>query len=156
MEKRAAALEDAFQKNPEKFDREALLAGYPAYVLMIDDYDRLVLRCESAGRQLAECLSAGGDAGLSMIVAGNGTDLPKDYDDDLMKARKVGCSLFSGNAQIDQYHSERPEGAKQSPSSEKQGDCFVASLLAMTSLAFFNTLLILQPCTAGGAASIYV
>jgi S-DNA-T family DNA segregation ATPase FtsK/SpoIIIE len=109
MEKRAAALEDAFQKNPERFDREAFLAGYPAYVLMIDDYDRLALRCESAGRQLAECLAAGGDAGLSMIVAGNGTDLPKDYDDDLMKkARRMGCGLlFSGNAQIDQFNNAK-------------------------------------------------
>jgi S-DNA-T family DNA segregation ATPase FtsK/SpoIIIE len=109
MQKRTAALEEAFQKNPEKFDREAFLSGYPAYVLMIDDYDRFALRCETANRQLAECLAAGGDVGLSMIVAGNGTDLPKDYDDDLMKkARKMGCGLcFSGNAAIDQFNNAK-------------------------------------------------
>ncbi len=37
-------------------------------------------------------------------------------------------------------HCERPEGAKQSPSSEKEADCFVASLLAMTISAFFTNL----------------
>jgi S-DNA-T family DNA segregation ATPase FtsK/SpoIIIE len=109
MQKRAASLEEAVQKNPEKFDREAFLAGFPAYALMIDDYDRLVLRCETAGRLLAECLAAGGDVGLSAIVAGNGTDLPKDYDDDLMKkVRKMGCGLlFSGNAVIDQFNNAK-------------------------------------------------
>jgi DNA segregation ATPase FtsK/SpoIIIE, S-DNA-T family len=109
MQKRAEALEAAFQKNPEKFDRDAFLAGYPAYVLMIDDYDRLALRCESAGRLLAECLAAGGDVGLSVIAAGNGSDLPKDYDDDLMKKmRKMGCGLlFSGNAVIDQFNNAK-------------------------------------------------
>jgi S-DNA-T family DNA segregation ATPase FtsK/SpoIIIE len=109
MQKRAEALEAAFQKNPEKFDREAFLAGYPTYVLMIDDYDRLALRCESAGRQLAECLAAGGDVGLAVIAAGNGNDLPKDYDDDLMKKmRKMGCGLlFSGNAVIDQFNNAK-------------------------------------------------
>jgi S-DNA-T family DNA segregation ATPase FtsK/SpoIIIE len=109
MQKRAAALEAAFQKNPEKFDREAFLTGYPTYVLMIDDYDRFALRCETANHQLSDCLAAGGDVGLSMIVAGNGTDLPKDYDDDLMKkARKMGCGLlFSGNASIDQFNNAK-------------------------------------------------
>jgi S-DNA-T family DNA segregation ATPase FtsK/SpoIIIE len=109
LQKRAAALEEAFQKNPEKFDREAFLADHPSYVLMIDDYDRLALRCESAGRQLAECLAAGGDVGLSIIAAGNGTDLPRDYDDDLMKKmRKMGCGLlFSGNAAIDQFNNAK-------------------------------------------------
>ncbi len=109
MHARAAALEEAFQKNPERFDRDAFLAGHPAYVLMIDDYDRFSLRCESGSRQLADCLAAGGDVGLSMIVAGNGTDLPKDYDDDLMKkARKMGCGLlFSGNAAIDQFNNAK-------------------------------------------------
>jgi len=38
-------------------------------------------------------------------------------------------------------HCERPEGAKQSPPSEKEGNYFVAWLLAMTSSAFFNNLL---------------
>jgi hypothetical protein len=44
-----------------------------------------------------------------MIVAGNGSDLPKDYDDDLMKkARKMGCGLlFSGNAAIDQFNNAK-------------------------------------------------
>jgi S-DNA-T family DNA segregation ATPase FtsK/SpoIIIE len=109
MQKRTASLEAAFQKDPEKFDREAFLAGYPAYVLMIDDYDRFALRCETAHRQLAECLSAGGDAGLSIIVSGNGSDLPRDYDDDLMKkTRKMGCGLlFSGNAVIDQFNNAK-------------------------------------------------
>jgi hypothetical protein len=79
------------------------------YVLMIDDYDRFALRCETANRPLAECLTAGGDVGLSVIVAGSGTDLPKDYDDDLMKkARKMGCGLlFSGNAAIDQFNNAK-------------------------------------------------
>jgi S-DNA-T family DNA segregation ATPase FtsK/SpoIIIE len=109
MQKRASALEEAFQKNPDRFDRGAFLAGYPACVVMIDDYDRFALRCESGGRQLAECLAVGGESGLSMIVAGNAADLPKDYDDDLMKkARKMGCGLlFSGNAAIDQFNNAK-------------------------------------------------
>ncbi len=109
MHKRASALEEAFQKNPDRFDREAFLAGNPAYVLLIDDYDRLALRCEGVGKLLAECLTVGGEAGLSAIVAGNGTDLPKDYDDELMKkARKMGCGLlFSGNAAIDQFNNAK-------------------------------------------------
>jgi len=58
---------------------------------------------------LGECLAAGGEVGLSMIVAGNGADLPKDYDDDLMKkARRMGCGLlFSGNAAIDQFNNAK-------------------------------------------------
>ena len=109
MQKRAAELEEAFQKNPERFDRDAFLSAYPLYALFLDDYDRFALRCESAPRRLAECLAAGGDAGLSMILAGNGTDLPRDYDDDLMKkTRKLGCGLlFSGNAAIDQFNNAK-------------------------------------------------
>jgi hypothetical protein len=109
LQKRSSALEDAFQKDPDRFDRDAFLSKYPAYVMLIDDYDRLALRCEGVGTQLAECLTAGGDVGLSMIVAGNGSDLPKDYDDDLMKkARKMGCGLlFSGNAAIDQFNNAK-------------------------------------------------
>jgi S-DNA-T family DNA segregation ATPase FtsK/SpoIIIE len=109
MQKRAAALEDAFQKNPEKFDRDVFLSGYPTYVLFIDDYDRFALRCETAHTKLAECLAAGGDIGLGMIVAGNATDLPRDFDDDLMKkARKLGAGLlFSGNAAIDQFNNAK-------------------------------------------------
>jgi S-DNA-T family DNA segregation ATPase FtsK/SpoIIIE len=109
MQKRSAALEDAFQKNQDRFDRDAFLSNYPAYALFIDDYDRLALRYEGVGTLLGECLTAGGEAGLSMIVAGNGADLPKDYDDDLMKkARKMGCGLlFSGNAAIDQFNNAK-------------------------------------------------
>lgn len=106
LRKRSAALEEAFHKEGERFDRDAFLAAYPRYVLFVDDYDRFFVRCESASRTLAECLSAGGDLGLSIVVAGNAADLPKDYDDDLMKkVRRLGCGLlFSGNAAIDQFH----------------------------------------------------
>jgi S-DNA-T family DNA segregation ATPase FtsK/SpoIIIE len=109
MQKRASALEAAFEKNPERFDREAFLAGYPTYALMIDDYDRFAMRCEGMPQKLAECLAAGGDVGLCMAVAGNGSDLPRDYDDELMKkARKLGCGLlFSGNAAIDQFNNAK-------------------------------------------------
>jgi hypothetical protein len=77
--------------------------------MLIDDYDRLALRSEGVGALLSECLSSGGEVGLSMIVAGNGADLPKDYDDELMKkARKMGCGLlFSGNASIDQFNNAK-------------------------------------------------
>ena len=109
MQKRSSALEAAFQKDPDRFDRDAFLNNYPAYVLFIDDYDRLALRFEGVGNLLAECLTAGGGAGLSAIVAGNGADLPRDYDDELMKkARKMGCGLlFSGNAAIDEFNNAK-------------------------------------------------
>jgi S-DNA-T family DNA segregation ATPase FtsK/SpoIIIE len=109
MQKRSAELEEAFQKDPEHFDRAAFLSAVPRCALFIDDYDRFALRCESAPRKLAECLAAGGDVGLCMMIAGNAADLPKDYDDELMKkARRLGCGLlFSGNAAIDQFHNAK-------------------------------------------------
>jgi S-DNA-T family DNA segregation ATPase FtsK/SpoIIIE len=109
VEKRSAAAEEAFQKNPERFARAAIPAARPVYAVFIDDYDRFALRCEGAPRLLARCLAAGGDAGLCVIIAGNASDLPKDYDDELMrKARKAGCGLlFSGNAAIDQFNNAK-------------------------------------------------
>jgi DNA segregation ATPase FtsK/SpoIIIE, S-DNA-T family len=109
LRKRSSALDEAFQKDPERFDRDAFLSGYPTYVLWIDDYDRLALRFEGVGNLLSDCVTAGGEAGLCVIVAGNASDLPKDYDDELMKkARKLGCGvLFSGNAAIDQFHNAK-------------------------------------------------
>jgi S-DNA-T family DNA segregation ATPase FtsK/SpoIIIE len=106
---RSSAVEEALQKDPDRFDRDAFLIQYPAYVLLIDDYDRLALRLEGVGKTLAECLTAGGDVGLCAIVAGNGSDLPKDYDDEFMKkARRMGCGLlFSGNAVIDQFNNAK-------------------------------------------------
>jgi hypothetical protein len=105
VEQRAAAAEEAFQNDPDHDGDGAFPAAQLLYAVFIDDYDRFASRCESAPRLLARCLAAGGGAGLCMMIAGNASDLPKDYDDELMrKARRAGCGLlFSGNAAIDQF-----------------------------------------------------
>lgn len=109
LQQRSAALEKAYQKNPDHFDRATFLAAFPMYVVLIDDYDRFALRCDTAHTQFDECLAVGSEVGLSVIVAGNGTDLPKDYEDTLLKrARRLGCGLlFSGNAAIDQFNNAK-------------------------------------------------
>jgi DNA segregation ATPase FtsK/SpoIIIE, S-DNA-T family len=109
LQKRAIDAEAAYLADPDGFDPEPFLAGYPRYVLLIDDYDRFAVKCEAERRMLADCYTAGAENGMYFFIAGNAADLPKDYDDPfLQKTRRLGSGLlFSGNAAIEQFNNAK-------------------------------------------------
>jgi hypothetical protein len=80
---------------------------------VIDDYDRFSARSENAKRQLADVISTGGELGVSIVIAGNLSELPRDYDDPLMqRIRQHGCGiLLSGSEGLEQFNNaRRPPG----------------------------------------------
>ena len=113
LENRQGALESAYEKDPDRFSSQEFVRQWPHLLIVIDDYDMFSTRAENASKQLGDLLSVGGDLGLSMIVAGNVSELPRDYDDPLMqRIRRHGCGLLlSGSEGLEQFNNaRRPPG----------------------------------------------
>ncbi len=86
---------------------------WPHILVVIDDYETFSVRAAEAARPLADALAAGGDLGVSIAVAGNISELPRDYDDPLIqRVRKHGCGLLlSGSEGLEQFNNaRRPPG----------------------------------------------
>jgi len=91
----------------------ALLSSWPQILVVIDDYDRFSDRENEARRTLAELLASGGNLGVGFILAGNISELPRDYDDPFIQAvRKQGNGvLLCGTEGIEQFNNaRRPQG----------------------------------------------
>ncbi len=114
-QKRAELLDQAYATNPDVFDQAALLRQLPHWLVVIDNYDVLSPRLGKEKEQLVNCLGSGADLGISMIVSGNAAELPRDFDDALIRRmRKQGCGyLLGGSAGMDQFNGAR--AAYQTP-----------------------------------------
>ncbi|UCF61718.1 MAG: hypothetical protein JSV37_03270, partial [Anaerolineaceae bacterium] len=113
IENRQQALEDAYEKDPDRFNARDFVNQWPHLLIVIDDYDMFSARAENASKQLGDLMSVAGDLGVSMIVAGNVSELPRDYDDPLMqRIRRHGCGLLlSGSEGLEQFNNaRRPPG----------------------------------------------
>ena len=111
--RRRARLESLYEAATEDFDSAELVGGWPHILVVIDDYDRLFERAGEARKQLADLFSQGGELGVSFLVAGNVSELPKDFDDSFMRSiRRLGCGfLLSGTEGIEQFNNaRRPQG----------------------------------------------
>jgi S-DNA-T family DNA segregation ATPase FtsK/SpoIIIE len=106
---RASEADRCNREDPDAFERSRWLEQLPMTVVVIDDYEKFSLQCESERRLLADCLMQGGELGMAFIAAGNATELPRDYDDPLIqKMRKHGCGvLLNGITEIDQFNNAR-------------------------------------------------
>jgi S-DNA-T family DNA segregation ATPase FtsK/SpoIIIE len=109
VESRQRALESAYEKDPNRFSAQDFVRQWSHHLVVIDDYDIFSARAENASNQLAEIVSVGGDLGVSVIVAGNTSELPRDYDDPLMqRIRRHGCGLLlSGSEGLEQFNNAR-------------------------------------------------
>jgi S-DNA-T family DNA segregation ATPase FtsK/SpoIIIE len=113
LENRQEALESAYEKDPNRFRAQDFVRQWPHLLIVIDDYDMFSTRAENTSKQFGDLLSVGGDLGVSMIVAGNISELPRDYDDPLMqRIRRHGCGLLlSGCEGLEQFNNaRRPPG----------------------------------------------
>ena len=111
--RRQARLDSLYEAAKGDFDSADVVGEWPRIVVVVDDYDRFFERAGDASRVLAELLSQGGELGVSFIVAGNVSELPKDFDDPLMRSiRRLGCGfLLSGTEGIEQFNNARkPQG----------------------------------------------
>lgn len=109
IDRRDVAMAQGRESDPESFDAHAFLSGLPNIAVVIDDYEGFASRAENERRQLADSLIKGGEMGISFIVAGNASELPRDFDDPfIQRVRKQGCGvLLSGSAGIDQFNNAR-------------------------------------------------
>jgi S-DNA-T family DNA segregation ATPase FtsK/SpoIIIE len=113
VENRQEALENAYEKDPDRFSAQDFVRQWPHLLIVIDDYDMFSTRAENASKQFGDLISVGGDLGVSMIVAGNVSELPRDYDDPLIqRIRRHGCGLLlSGSEGLEQFNNaRRPPG----------------------------------------------
>lgn len=113
IERRQKALEGAYEADPDGFDSQTLVKSWPHILVVIDDYDTFSARAENAKQQLADAISTGGELGVSIVVAGNLSELPRDYDDPLMqRIRRHGCGiLLAGSEGLEQFNNaRRPPG----------------------------------------------
>jgi len=113
IERRQKDLEGAYESDPDGFDSQILVKSWPHLLVVIDDYDGFSARSENAKLQLADVISTGGELGVSIVVAGNLSELPRDYDDPLMqRIRRHGCGiLLSGSEGLEQFNNaRRPPG----------------------------------------------
>ena len=113
IQRRQAAVEKAYEKSPDTFDMEVLLGSWPHILVVIDDYDRFSDRENEARKTLTELLNSGGNLGVGFILAGNISELPRDYDDPFIQAvRKQGNGvLLCGTEGIEQFNNaRRPQG----------------------------------------------
>ncbi|HEY43745.1 MAG TPA: hypothetical protein G4O11_07165, partial [Anaerolineae bacterium] len=113
IERRQTAIEDAYEKDPNGFNTQDFVKKWPHILTVIDDYDLFFARTENASKQFAEVISVGGDLGVSVIVAGNVSELPRDFDDPLIqRTRRHGCGLLlSGSEGLEQFNNaRRPPG----------------------------------------------
>jgi S-DNA-T family DNA segregation ATPase FtsK/SpoIIIE len=117
IERRQRAVEKAYAKNPDSFDIDQLTEEWPMILVVIDDYDRYAERVTGARDELAKALAAGGEIGIRFLISGNVSELPRDFDDALMRAvRRNGEGiLLSGTEGIEQFNNaSRPHGQPSS------------------------------------------
>ncbi len=109
IQERSRTAESLYQESPDAFHRESWLSSLPFYLVVIDDYEKLAAQCDDARRALADCLARGTDLGMAFLVAGNASELPRDYDDPLMqRIRKQGCGvLLNGISEVDQFNNAK-------------------------------------------------
>jgi S-DNA-T family DNA segregation ATPase FtsK/SpoIIIE len=113
IDRRREAVESAYEADPSGFERQECGRNWPHILIVIDDYDKFSARAENARKQLADAVLTGGELGVSTIVAGNLSELPRDYDDPLMqRVRRHGCGiLLSGSEGLEQFNNaRRPPG----------------------------------------------
>ena len=113
IERRQSKVEKAYAKNPDTFDIDKLTSGWPKILVVIDDYDRYSERVKEARDELAKALTSGGEIGVRFLIAGNVSELPRDFDDPLIRAvRRNGEGiLLSGTEGIEQFNNaRRPQG----------------------------------------------
>jgi S-DNA-T family DNA segregation ATPase FtsK/SpoIIIE len=113
VSRRQEDIETAYEQDPEKFDQQVMLSRWPNILMAIDDYDNFAANCENERNQLVNCLIKGGELGMSFIITGNTSELPRDFDDPFMqRVRKHGCGvLLGGDEGIDQFNfARRPYG----------------------------------------------
>ncbi|MFV2043578.1 MAG: FtsK/SpoIIIE domain-containing protein [Anaerolineales bacterium] len=113
IERRQSMVEKAYTKNPDTFDIDKLTSGWPKILVVIDDYDRYSERVTEARDELAKALTTGGEIGVRFLIAGNVSELPRDFDDPLIRAvRRNGEGiLLSGTEGIEQFNNaRRPQG----------------------------------------------
>ena len=113
IERRRRKVEKAYAKDPDTFDIELLAAEWPKILVVIDDYDRYADRAPDGRDELANALANGGEIGVRFLLSGNVSELPRDFDDALMRAvRRNGEGiLLSGTEGIEQFNNaSRPPG----------------------------------------------
>jgi S-DNA-T family DNA segregation ATPase FtsK/SpoIIIE len=113
LERRQSRLERRYAAAAEDFDSAEVVREWPHILLVSDDYDRLFERAGESRKRLAELFTQGSDLGLSFLIAGNVSELPKDFDDPFMRGiRRLGCGfLLSGTEGIEQFNNaRRPPG----------------------------------------------
>jgi len=118
IQRRGQSIESAYQNDPAGFERDALVSSWPNLVVLIDDYDSFSAKSTQERSRMAEILADAGELGVSVILAGNTAELPRDYDDTLIqRARKHGCGVLLGAADgMDQFNNARkPQGQWPSP-----------------------------------------
>ena len=108
MRRRGELLEKSFEANPNSFDPRSFLSDLPQIAVVIDDYETFAAKVSENDRQLlADCLRKGEELGLSLIVAGDASKLPREYGDTsiLGQVRQQGCGvLLSGSDGVDQFN----------------------------------------------------
>jgi hypothetical protein len=110
INKRAKKVEEEDAANSDGFDIRAYLATIPHVAIVMDDYHIFASRGESERQQLGNCLQQGERLGISLIVAGNASELPRDYQDPMLiqRIRRQGCGvLLGGSAGIDEFNNAR-------------------------------------------------
>ncbi len=107
--RRSEAVEKEFELDPDHFDQDRLVAKWPRIFVIIDDYDRFASRAEEGKQLLADCLATGGELGIQFAVAGDTSELPRDFDDPFIRdIRKHGCGvLLSGMEGVEQFNKAR-------------------------------------------------
>jgi len=113
IKRRQEAVERAYERDPDGFDSRTFMRRWPRILIVVDDYDRFAGQADAYRRRLADFLTSGGELGVSFLLSGNASELPRDYDDPLMqRTRKHGCGvLLSGTDGIEQFNeARRPPG----------------------------------------------
>ena len=119
IQERRNAVEKADQADPDNFDRQAFARRFPQIVVVIDDYDSFHLEVadefgnSEEKKQLADCLTQGGQLGTSYIIAGAIAELPKDFEDPFIKRfRRGGAGFLLGGVEgIEEFNNaKRPSG----------------------------------------------
>jgi len=109
----ASRLEQAYEADPDEFQRRNLLKLWSHLCIVVDDYDKMFAQIDAERRSLQECLSRGGELGISFLIAGHVPSLPADFDDSfMMRIRRHGCGvLLGGTDGLEQFNNaRRPPG----------------------------------------------
>ena len=113
VDHRHQRMEQAYEADPDEFQRRNLLKLWSHLCIVVDDYDKMFAQIDAERRSLQECLSRGGELGISFLIAGHVPSLPADFDDSfMMRIRRHGCGvLLGGTDGLEQFNNaRRPPG----------------------------------------------